>query len=140
MKKLKGIIICMIGIFLITGCSSESGGRFDSISYQDYRKMIENKESFVLEVMSSDCTHCKNLKPKLQKVIKDYGVVVKVMNLEALSSEDYKAFTKEIGTQSTPTIIFYQEGYETSVATRILGDVSSEKIIQKFQDNGIIKR
>lgn len=122
----------------ISGCSNTSG-RFESITYQEYQKLIENKESFILEVMSSDCSHCQNLKPKLQSVIKEYGIVIKTINLEALSSEDYQALTKEIGTRSTPTIIFYEEGYETSVSTRILGDISKDKIIQKMKDNQIIK-
>lgn len=138
MKKMRWIILVIIGIITITGCSSEKGS-FETISYQDYQKLIENKEDFMVEVMSSDCTHCKSLRPKLQKVINDYKINMKVINLEELSSEDYQAFTNEIGTRATPTIIFYKKGYESSVSTRIVGDVSEEKIIQKMKDNKIIK-
>lgn len=138
MKKMKWIILVIIGIITITGCSSDKGN-FETISYQDYQKLIENKEDFMVEVMSSDCTHCKSLRPKLQKVVNDYKINMKVINLEELSSEDYQAFTNEIGTRATPTIIFYKKGYESSVSTRIVGDVSEEKIIQKMKDNKIIE-
>jgi len=138
MKKLKWFVLCGLMIILISGCSS-SGGKFEEINFQEYQKLIENKESFVLEMLRDDCSHCKDLKPKLQKVIKEYDITIKTINLNSLSKEDEKAFKSIVGTNGTPTIIFYKNGEEASVATRIVGDIPREKIIQKFKDNGIIK-
>lgn len=136
MKKLKYLFIVLV-VFLIVGCSKASG--LENISYSEYKELISNKESFVLEVMRDGCSHCKTLKPRLENVASEYKLDIKVINLAHLSDEDYIEFTKEIGTGATPTVIFYKKGEEKSVATRIIGSVSEEKIINKFKDNGIIK-
>lgn len=141
MKKRKlwiFLTVIMIGILTMTGCT-EKKGHLESITFENYQQLIENKESFALEVMSTDCTHCQSLKPKLQNVINEYGITIKTINLENLTSEEYQTFTSIIGSRATPTIIFYKKGEEKSVATRIVGDVSKEKLIEKLKDNGIIK-
>lgn len=138
MRKGKWLLVLLLFILFVPGCSSEKG-KLESITFEEYKNLIENKESFVLEVMSSDCTHCKSLKPKLQSVINEYKITIKTINLENLSTEEYLEFTKTIGSKATPTIIFYKDGYEESVSTRILGDVTKERIIEKFKDNKIIK-
>lgn len=138
MKKGKIRLFILLIILCITGCTSKTG-KFESITFNEYQQLIENKESFILEVMSSDCTHCKSLKPKLQNVINNYGITIKTINLEKLSNKDYQEFTNIIGSKATPTILFYKNGYESSVSTRIIGDVTKERIIEKMKDNGIIK-
>lgn len=138
MKNRKWIILGVMVIFFITGCKTKSG-TLESITFKEYENLIENKETFVLEMMSTDCSHCQNLKPKLQKVVKEYGIKIKVINMAKLSIDDYKKFTSMVGTKGTPTIIFYKDGEEKSVATRIIGDVSKEKIVQKLKDNEVIE-
>lgn len=140
MKKLKFIILACLLTITLSGCSLfEQNAGFESITYQEYKELIEQKESFVLEMMSSDCPHCQELKPKLQSVLKEYGIKIKTINMAKLSDSDYDEFTKTVGTEATPTIFFYKEGEEKSVATRIVGDVSKTKLIEKLKDNGIIK-
>lgn len=136
MKKLKYLFIILV-LFLTVGCSKSSG--LENINYSKYKELISNKESFVLEVMRDGCSHCETLKPRLENVASKYNLDIKVINLAHLSDEDLKSFVKEIGTGATPTVIFYKKGEEKSVATRIVGSVSEEKIINKFKDNGIIK-
>ncbi len=133
--KYLGLFLILIGI---SGCGTTSG-KFVSISYEEYKDLIDQKETFVLEMMSSDCTHCKSLKPKLQEVIKEYDIEVKTINTKRLTKKEYQELTSTIGTEATPTIIFYKNGYEETVASRIVGDVSKDKLIQKFKDNGLIK-
>ena len=63
MRTGKWLLVLLLFILFVPGCSSEKG-KLESITFEEYKNLIENKESFVLEVMSSDCTHCKSLKPK----------------------------------------------------------------------------
>lgn len=136
MKNFKYLLLILV-VVLLTGCTSNS--KLENIDYSQYKDLIKNKESFVLEVMRDGCSHCETLKPRLENVANTYNVNIKVINLAKLNEEDYQIFTKEIGTGATPTVIFYKDGEEKSVATRIVGSVSEEKIINKFKDNEIIK-
>lgn len=136
-KNLKYLVV-VIALVLISGCSS-TNNHLESINYNDYKELIENKESFVLEVMQDGCSYCKAIEPKLESFTDEYDVDIKVINLTKLSDEDYEEFTNTIGTSATPVIIFYKNGEEKSMATRILGNVSEDKIVDKFKDNEIIK-
>ena len=139
MKKGKWIILLTICCFLLLGCSSNTSGKLESITFEEYQTLIENKETFALEMWRTTCTHCQSMKPKLQRFIKDYGVTVKTINLDNLSQEEQESMKKIVGTDATPTIFFYQEGEEKSVTTRINGDVSYDRIVEKFQENGFIE-
>lgn len=136
MKKIKYILLFLI-FFLVLGCSKNTN--LEDITYNEYTNLIENKENFILEVMRDGCTHCESLKPKLVSIANEYDLEIKVINLAKLSDEDYNEFTSIIGTGSTPVVIFYKNGEEKSVATRIIGNVSENKIIDKLKDNGFIK-
>lgn len=136
MKRLFKVSLMLLVIFLLSGCQNKY---LKEINYDEYKELIENKETFILEVMSTDCSACKNFKPKLKEVTEEYKVEVKYINLDKLSEEDYKNLFTETGISGTPTIIFYQEGIEETKASRINGSVSKDKIISKFKANNIIK-
>ncbi len=133
--------ICKIGIlFLIilcmTGCKK---GYMDEINYQEYHQLLDQKETFILEVMRTDCPYCQDFKPKLNKVLEDYEITIKFINLDHLSKEEEEQFLKEVGDPGTPTVIFYQEGNEKTIQSRIVGNVSIEKIISKMKASGFIE-
>jgi len=131
MKKLK-ICLLLVSIFLLTGCSK---GFVKEISYDEYKKLIDSKETFILEVMREDCSACVSFKPKLESVANEYEVEVKVLNTDTLSEEELDSF----GISGTPTVIFYIDGKEETTASRINGSVSTDKIISKFKASGFIK-
>lgn len=137
MKKLKLLLVLFLSL-LVVGCTSSSG-KFESVTLEEVKTMIENKESFVLEQYGTSCSHCASLKPKLQKFIKEYGLTVKTLDLDKLSEKERAEWKTYVDTLATPTIFFFKDGEEKSVATRIVGDVSYEKIVNKFKDNGIIE-
>ena len=131
MKKLKFIFIIMV-ILLITGCSK---GNIEEISYSEYQKLIDSKETFILEVMQDGCSACESFKPNLEKVLKDYNIEIKAINTSSLNDEQLSEF----GISGTPTVIFYINGEEETTAARIIGSVSRDKIISKFKASGFIK-
>ena len=136
MKKIFKISLMLLVIFLISGCSNKY---LKEISYNEYKELIENKESFILEVMSTNCSACKNFKPKLEAVTKEYKVEVKYINTDKLSEDDKEKLYDEVGISGTPTVIFYTEGKEITKSSRINGSVSEDRIISKFKANNIIK-
>lgn len=137
MKKFtKGLFLLAV-LFLISGCGQSK--YLKEISYEEYLKKIENKETFVLEITMEGCTHCKALKPKLEKFVEENKVTVYSIDESKIKGEDLIAFKDATLIEGTPTIIFYQEGVEETVSSRLVGDVSYSKIEQKFKSNGVIK-
>ena len=136
MKKISKILLLVILVISITGCGNKN---LKEISYKEYKEMIDNKETFILEVMKTGCTYCEKLKPKLEKVAKEYNIEIKVINTAKLSDKDKEQFESDTSVTGTPTIIFYTDGNEETVASRINGNVSEEKLISKFKANNIIE-
>ena len=131
MKKIK-LVLLVIGIILLTGCSKSN---LKEISYKEYKNLIDSKESFILDVMREKCSACKSFKPNLEAVIDKYNIEVKYINTDKLSDDELDEF----GISGTPTLIFYNDGVEETTASRLVGSVSQDKIIAKFKANGFIK-
>lgn len=136
MKRLIKICLCVWICFLLTGCRKEY---LQEISYQDYLNLLESKETFILEVMRTDCSACSSFKPKLTQVADDYKLEIKFINTDHLSDEDKKALFNQASISGTPTVIFYHDGVEKTISSRINGSVSVDKIISKFKLNGFIE-
>ncbi len=127
----------MISILFITGCG---GNKYlKKIDYKEYHKMLDNKESFVLEIMRTNCSACQNFKPKLEEVVKEYKVKVYYIDTDDLDEKTQDKIFSETGISGTPTVIFYKNGKEESKYNRINGSVSTDRIISKFKANGLIK-
>ena len=136
MKRFRKLFLIIMLVLMTTGCGNKY---LKEISYKEYHELLDNKESFILEIMKTDCPHCKNLKPKLEEVASKYGIEIKVLNTANMSKEDVDKLYDETGISGTPTILFYTDGEEESVYSRIKGNVSEEKLISKFKDNDIIE-
>ena len=136
MKKYFKLTVVLICLFLFTGCGKSY---LTEISYNEYKKLIENKETFILEIMRTDCSACISFKPKITQVAEDYQIEIKYINTDNLSEDEYNSLFEDTGISGTPTVIFYHEGVEETVAARINGSVSVDKIISKFKASGFIE-
>lgn len=135
MKKYLKFGIMLLTLFFITGCSNNY---LKEISYNEYKDLIKNKKTFILEVMRTNCSACINFKPKLQEVAEEYKIEIKYINTDNLTDEESDSLYLDTGISGTPTIIFYNEGIEITKSSRINGNVSKDKIISKFKTNGFI--
>lgn len=143
LKLLSIIFIFMMIIIPLTGCNKknqeETSEYLHKMSYTEYVKKIEAKESFVLEIMSKDCSACKGFRPKLVKFLNEYKVDMYYIDLDDFSKEEYDSFEKLVKFTGTPTTIFIKDGEEETVSARIVGNVAENKILAKFKASGIIK-
>lgn len=140
MKKIILGFVVMIGVCLcITGCGSKKT-TYTELSYADFMKKIENKESFPLVVGSSQCSHCADFKITMEKFIKDYQVTVYYVDILKLSEEEYNKFVTIVNFGgSTPTTVFITDGEEKTVYNRIVGALSYSKVVSKYTSAGYIK-
>lgn len=137
MKKFFKFSVFCICLLLITGCGENK--YMKEISYKEYNKLLNDKETFILEIMRTDCSACKSFKPKLTEVINKYKINIKYINTDHLKKKEVDNLYQATGIDGTPTVIFYDKGVEETKASRINGSVSVDKIISKFKASGYIK-
>lgn len=136
MKKVVKLGVLVICLLLLTGCQKDY---MKEISYKEYKELLENKETFILEIMRTDCSACINFKPKITEVANSYKIEVKFINTDHITDDEADTLFSETGVTGTPTVIFYKDGVEETVSSRINGSVSKDRIISKFKTNGFIK-
>lgn len=142
MKKMLIILIVMVSLFTV-GCTR---GSIDEISFADYTKMVEQKDSFILFIGSKTCSHCAEYKITLEDVIKKYNVHFKYLDVSQLSETEYQELTDQIKFEGTPTTVFIEEGKDNSCklfscddTKRIDGALKYDKIIEVLKNMGYIK-
>lgn len=133
MKK----IILLIGIIFLAACSSVK--TYDEINYKDLNNMLKNKNDFVLFIGSSKCSHCKEYEVSLNKIIGEYNLDIKYIDITKLSEEQYSELTSKIPISGTPTTVFIEDGEEKDTYNRIVGSVKYSKILEKLKDNNYVK-
>ena len=143
MQSRKRLIILLVCFFVIVIGGFIISSIFDKnylieIKYSDVIKKIENKDSFVLLLSQTTCSHCMDYKPKLAKVAKKYKLEVYYLETDLLDEKTHDELNSYFSFSGTPTTIFVIDGEEKTVANRISGDVSEQKIINKLKSNGFI--
>lgn len=136
-KGLKILVSVLIMCFILSGCSENKN--IKSISLNEFKQKIENKETFVVYVGNKDCVHCNNYMPTLKKVLKDYNITIYQIDNSKLTEEEYGNFKTYVSISGTPTIAFIKNGEEESTLDRIVGETDEETTIKKFKSNGYIK-
>lgn len=143
MKKILILFIGIITLFTV-GCGH---GSIDEITYNEYKEMVENEESFILFIGSHECSHCAEFEITLEKVIDKYSVHFKYIDIANLSNEDYAALKKDITFTGTPTTVFIEDGVDNSCNVftcdkekRIDGALDYDTVIARLKSKGYIKR
>ena len=109
----------------MTGCNDSAV--IKEIEYSDLETLIDNKDSFILEIVQTGCRHCEEFSPRFRKVLKDNNVTAYSLNLYNLNDEDMEKFNDlTTSVSGTPTVLYFEDGKETS--NRIYGAVDNEKI------------
>ena len=141
--KKKIIIIVSVCIIILAGAlvADRILGKsyFNELKFNKVMEKIQNKDSFVLLMSQTTCSHCKDFKPKLARISKEYKVNIYYIEIDLLTDEQNTELKSYFNFSGTPTTVFVKDGEEKSAATRINGDVSEEKIISKLKSNGFIK-
>ena len=123
-KKIKYVLITILAIFL-TGCSNSNV--VTEINYSKLEDLINNKESFILEVIQTGCSHCEEFSPRFKAVLKTNEKEAYSINLYNMTEKELKKFNKlTTSVSGTPTVLYFEDGKETS--HKINGSVPNEKI------------
>ncbi len=129
------IITILIILFLAIGKSKE--GNLLELNLNNLKEKMENKETFVLCISKTTCSHCNDYKPKLKSIASEYNIDIYYIDVDKYNEEEFSNLISFDG--STPTTIFIKNGDEETTSNRINGDVSKSKIIDKLKSNDFIK-
>ena len=133
------ILLIAIVIFLVYN-NNMNKSKLVKINLDKVEEKIDNNDTFILCVSSSTCINCERYLPKLEEISRDYDLEIFYIEVDKLSSKELTEFKNVISfDDATPVTLFIKDGVENTASNRIFGNVSSDKIIEKFKKNGFIK-
>lgn len=141
-KKFFIISICslILIILFIVAFNYYSRPRLYELDVNQVKEKIDNKDSFILCISATYCSHCKEYKPKLEDISKEYRMDIYYIDFDKYSDEEQNLFRDYVSFDGgTPVTLFIKNGEEETTVNRINGNVSKDKIISKFKSNGFIK-
>ncbi len=144
MKRiLKFFSLFIVIVVLVLGCgNNKSKEHLIDISYDELNKKIANNDTFILEIVQDGCQHCSNFTPVFTSVLEEYDLTAYSINIyvDKIGSANLQEFLNTYGQDlGTPTVIFFEDGKETSTMQRIEGEKSKNQIVSKLKTNGYIK-
>ena len=66
------------------------------LNYKELKTKLDKKESFILVITRTDCSHCAVYKPKLKEVLKDNNIIAYEIATDKLSAKDKAKFNGKI--------------------------------------------
>lgn len=110
-----------------------------NLSFNDLQEKINNKETFILVITQTTCSHCQEYKPILKKVLADYDIYAYEIEQDTLTQDERKELEHIASISGTPTTIFIIDGQEKSTTNRLIGPAEETKIINRFKAMGYIE-
>ena len=109
------------------------------LTLNELEEKINNKDTFILVITQTNCSHCQEYKPNLKKVLADYDVYAYEIEQDTITQEERKKLEKIASISGTPTTIFMIDGQEKTTTNRLIGPADEEKIINRFKAMGYIE-
>lgn len=109
------------------------------LNFKELNKKVKNKDSFILVVTRTDCSHCASFKPKFKDILAKNEITAYEVAIDKFSEEEKSDFKEIANVTGTPTTIFIENGEEATTTNRLIGDVNSTKIVDRLTALGYIK-
>ena len=143
-KKNKGFIIAIVCLVFIVGSllvySYSNKSKFIELDVNQVLEKYNNKESFVLCISQTTCSHCASYKPKLEKISREYDIELFYIDIDKYDDNKISEFKKSVSFDgSTPVTAFIVDGEEPTASNRIFGDAKKNKVIEKLKKFGFIE-
>lgn len=150
MQKKKNIILgVLIVILTILVCillfvvgkkynNSEEYSNVIDLDYSELNTKLENKDSFVLVLAQTTCSHCKSYLPVLNQVGIEYNLTFYKIEFDTLNDEEKAAVKRSFPFSGTPITVFVVDGEEKSTTSRLDGEKTKDKIIARLKKEGYI--
>ncbi|MEE3343656.1 MAG: thioredoxin family protein [Bacilli bacterium] len=128
------VLIIVIAFLLINNINNGNNNTLKELSYKQIQEKTEKKDSYVLVISRTTCSHCMEYKPKLKKISSQYKINLFYIDYDKESKNNQKKLFDQFDLDgSTPITIFIKKGNQTNIFDRIEGDVSEKKVIDKLK-------
>jgi len=139
-----GVVVAAVGLMIYASAvlnekHSNEDKYLVELSYKELNKKIKNKDSFILVVTRTDCSHCASFKPKFKDILAKYEITAYEVAVDKFSDEEKSDFKEIANVTGTPTTIFIEDGEEATTTNRLIGDVNTTKIVNRLKALGYIK-
>lgn len=142
---MKKIMILLLSVVLITGCTSKEKSIFENykisdnakvnenikesilLTYDEYENKIKNKDSFVLLLWQTGCGHCQTFEPILNSVIDYYNLEIYSINVATLTDDQYSKLKNKTFVSGTPTTVVFKDGITQS--KKLVGSKDEQTVI-----------
>ncbi|MBR1717769.1 MAG: conjugal transfer protein TraF [Bacilli bacterium] len=149
---MKRVILILFSFVLFTGCTNtykgyvtkkaylEKGTKtYQNITFDEYKKKIENKDTFLLFVWQEGCSHCEAFDPTLKNVISNLKIKVYGIDLRSMSEEEYQVFKNKTFVTGTPSLVLINEGKYLGSDYKLVGDKSEDELLKFLNEIEVIK-
>lgn len=145
-KTIKILSLFLVLVLLVVGCGKEQDEADNTeveylkeLTFEELEEKLNNKEDLILEIVQTGCSNCTAFSPKFESVLNEYEIQAYSLNISYLSDAGAD-WLDAYNVDGTPTVIFFEDGEETSTMKRLVGNQSKEKIVSKLKANGYIEK
>ena len=119
------------------------------IDYEQYTKLIRSKNTNIIVVGQSSCSHCIAFKPAINSVADDYDITINYLNLTEMSQDESTKFFKSLedieyndpdflkdGSFGTPLTLIVENG---KVISYFSGQRTISQLVRELKKVGLIE-
>lgn len=139
-KKLKYVVLLLIGtVFITTLTACQLGGNVKNLSVTSLKEKIENKDTFIVEVMRTGCSACESYAPTFNSVMGKYKLEAYQINTADLTDEESSELDSITYISGTPTTLFFVGGKLEDSYNKLVGAVTSDALKTRLKYLGFIE-
>ena len=97
------------------------------LKYNELLEKLDNKESFILILSQTGCSHCAHYKPTLKTTLSEHNLTAYYIEVDLFNDTERTKMKKIFDYQVTPTTIFIKDGKEIE-GTRFTGNKDKQTI------------
>lgn len=135
---MKKIIVLISSLFIIFGILYYSINNlinsdvvlYENISTESLKEMINEKQTFILYLYQKNCMSCKQVKPIINEYIRKSNKSIFAIDINYDENKNY--ILQDLNVQGTPTLIFYNQGKETSRFNSIFTEKEFSEKLEEF--------
>lgn len=141
------IVVIIAGVFLMGNSNKELDYELPldlegevglhKLSYSEYQEKIDNKETFVVIIERTSCSHCQNFMPVAEEFASSNNVPMYYIDTDEMEEDDWNKlatsntfFKKNNDSWGTPTTIAL---YGSDALSYIEGETTSDKLLDMYK-------